>query len=150
MKEVEFKTIQALITKELDVLNIKYIIIFFVINLIIVLINWAIQKNIKKLDNVIYRQKVREDKRITILENLYKEFVTFTYILDRDIIKTEISKISAIEKTVSENRIYIDSKMNKNITDYLDYLKKIISDFRYKNFETERKLLKRIEDEFNK
>lgn len=150
MKEVEFKTIQALITKELDVLNIKYIIIFFVINLIIVLINWVIQKNIKKLDNVIYRQKVREDKRITILENLYKEFVTFTYILDRDIIKTEISKISAIEKTVSENRIYIDSKMNKNITDYLDYLKKIISDFRYKNFETERKLLKRIEDEFNK
>lgn len=150
MKEVEFKTIQALITKELDVLNIKYIIIFFVINLIIVLINWAIQKNIKKLDNVIYRQKVREDKRITILENLYKEFVTFTYILDREIIKTEISKISAIEKTVSENRIYINSQMNKNITDYLDYLKKIISDFRYKNFETERKLLKRIEDEFNK
>lgn len=150
MKEIEFKTIQALITKELDTLNIKYIAVFFAINLIVVFINWIIQKNVKKLDNSIYRQKVREDRRITILENLYKEFVSFTYVLNKDDIKLEIDRISQLERTISENRLYINNQMNKSIIKYLDYLKKIISDFRHKDFVLEKKLLKEIELEFNK
>jgi hypothetical protein len=150
MKEVDFKIIQALITKELDSLNIKYIVIFVAVNLIVALINWLIQKNIKNLESRIYKTKVREDRRITIIEEIYKECVAFTYILGKNEMVLELNKISALEKKLSENRLYINSNMNKKITTYLDYLKSLISDFRYKNFEKETKLLKEIEIEFNK
>ena len=150
MKEVDFKIIQALITKELDTLNIKYIIIFIIINLGIALINWLIQKNIKNLESKIYKTKVREDRRITIIEDIYKECVGFTYVLSKNEIILEISKISSLEKKLSENRLYITSNMNKKITNYLDYIKSLMSDFRHKSFEKETSLLKEIEIEFNK
>ncbi len=150
MKEIDFKTLQGLIKAELDALNIKYIIIFIIVNIIIAVINWLIQRNVKKIDNTIYKNKVREDRRISIIEEIYKELVTFTYILDKNEMLNSISKISSLEKKLSENRLYINSNMNQKITAFLDYLKNIASDFRHKNFDTEKNMLKNIEKEFNK
>lgn len=150
MKEIDFKIIQALITKELDTLNIKYIIIFIAVNLIIAFINWLIQKNLKNLESKIYKTKVREDRRITIIEEIYKECDSFTYIMGKSDMVLKIDKISSLEKKISENRLYISNNMNKKITTYLDYLKSLMFDFRNKSFEKEKSLLKEIEIEFNK
>lgn len=150
MKEIDFKIIQALITKELDTLNIKYIIIFIAVNLIIAFINWLIQKNLKNLESKIYKTKVREDRRITIIEEIYKECDSFTYIMGKNDMVLKIDKISSLEKKISENRLYISNNMNKKITTYLDYLKSLMFDFRNKSFEKEKSLLKEIEIEFNK
>lgn len=150
MKEIDFKTLQALIKSELDALNIKYIIIFIAVNILIALVNWWIQRNVKNIENNIYKKKVREDRRITIIEEIYSELVSFTYILDKDEMTKSISKVSTLEKKVSENRLYIDSKMNEKITKYIDYQKNLLSDFRHKNFETEKTMLNNIEKEFNK
>lgn len=150
MKEIDFKTLQALIQSELDAINIKYIVIFIFVNLIVAVVNWLIQRNVKNIENGIYKKKVREDRRITIIEEVYKELVSFTYILDKDEMTNSISKISSLEKKVSENRLYIDSNMNNKITIYLDYLKNLLSDFRHKNFNLEKTMLNNIEKEFNK
>lgn len=150
MKEIDFKTLQALIKSELEVVNIKYIIVFIIVNIIIAIVNWLIQRNVKNIENNIYKKKVREDKRITIIEEIYKELVSFSYIFNQEEMSLAISRISFLEKKVAENRLYIDSKMNEKITIYLDYLKKLLTDFRHKNFKTEKIMLKNIEKEFNK
>jgi hypothetical protein len=150
MKEIDFKTLQSLIKSELDAINIKYIIVFIIINIIVAVVNWLIQRNVKNIENRIYKKKVREDRRITIIEEVYKELVSFTYIFDKEEMSQSNSKISSLEKKVSENRLYIDSKMNEKITVYLDYLKKLLTDFRHKNFKTEETMLNNIEKEFNK
>lgn len=150
MKEVDFKTLQALIKTELDALNLKYIIVFILINIVVAGINWLIQRNVKNIENSIYKKKVREDRRITIIEEIYSELVSFTYILNKDEMTASIVKISSLEKKVSENRLYINSKMNSKITVFLDYLKNLTSDFRHKNFDTEKTMLYNIEKEFNK
>jgi hypothetical protein len=150
MKEIDFKTLQSLIKSELDAINIKYIIVFIIINIIVAVVNWLIQRNVKNIENRIYKKKVREDRRITIIEEVYKELVSFTYIFDKEEMSQSNSKISSLEKKVSENRLYIDSKMNEKITIYLDYLKKLLTDFRHKNFKTEETMLNDIEKEFNK
>lgn len=150
MKEIDFKTLQALIKTELDALNIKYIIVFIIINIIVAIVNWLIQRNVKNIENRIYKQKVREDRRITIMEEIYQELVSYTYIFDKDEMSQTSSKISNLEKKVSENRLYIDSKMNKKISVYIDYLKKLLTDFRHKDFKAEETMLNNIEKEFNK
>ena len=150
MKEIDFKVLQGLIKEEFDVLNIKYIIIFIAINIIVAIVNWLIQRNIKKIENTIYKKKVREDRRITIIEEIYSELVSFTYVLSKEEMYNTLNQISSLEKKVSQNRLYIDSKMNNKITKYLDYLKNLLSDFRHKNFDLEKKLLDSIEKEFNK
>lgn len=150
MKEIDFKTLQGLIKSEIDAINIKYIIVFLVINIIVALVNWLIQRNVKNIENKIYKQKVREDRRISVIEEIYKELVSFSYIYNQDEMSLAISKISSLEKKVSENRLYIDAKMNNKITTYLDYLKKLLTDFRHKNFKTEKTMLDNIVKEFNK
>ncbi len=150
MKEIDFKTLQGLIKTELDTLNIKYIIVFIILNIIIAVVNWWIQRNVKNIDNKIYKNKVREDRRIKIIEEIYGELVSFTYILDKNEMINSISKVSNLQKKVSENRLYIDSKMNDKITTFIDYLKNLMSDFRHKNFKEEQKMLTNIEKEFNK
>ena len=150
MKEIDFKTLQALIKSELDAINIKYIAVLIIINIIVAIVNWLIQRNVKKIENKIYKQKVREDRRILIIEEIYKELVSFSYIFNQEEMSLAISKISSLEKKVSENRLYIDSKMNDKITLYLDYLKTLLTDFRRKNFKTEQTMLNNIEKQFNK
>lgn len=150
MKEIDFKTLQGLIKTELDILNIKYIIVFIFLNIIIAIVNWWIQRNVKNIDNKIYKNKVREDRRIKIIEEIYGELVSFTYILDKNEMVNSISKVSNLQKKVSENRLYIDSKMNDKITMFIDYLKNLMSDFRHKDFREEQKMLTNIEKEFNK
>ncbi|MGQ7947593.1 hypothetical protein [Flavobacterium sp. WC2509] len=150
MKEIDFKTLQGLIKTELDTLNIKYIIVFIILNIIIAIVNWWIQRNVKNIDNKIYKNKVREDRRIKIIEEIYGELVSFTYILDKNEMVNSISKVSNLQKKVSENRLYIDSKMNDKITMFIDYLKNLMSDFRHKDFKEEQKMLTNIEKEFNK
>ena len=51
MKEIDFKTLQALIKTELDALNIKYIVVFIIINIIVAVVNWLIQRNVKNIEN---------------------------------------------------------------------------------------------------
>ena len=150
MKEIDFKTLQGLIKSEIDVLNIKYLLVFIIINIIIAIVNWLIQRNVKNIDNKIYKNKVREDRRIKIVEEIYSELVSFTYILDKNEMIASISKVSSLQKKVSENRLYIDSKMNDKITMFIDYLKNLMSDFRHKDFKEEQKMLTNIEKEFNK
>lgn len=150
MKEIDFKTLQGLIKTELDTLNIKYIIVFIILNIIVAIVNWWIQRNVKNIDNKIYKNKVREDRRIKIIEEIYGELVSFTYILDKNEMVNSISKVSSLQKKVSENRLYIDSKMNDKITMFIDYLKNLMSDFRHKDFKEEQKMLTFIEKEFNK
>ena len=150
MKEIDFKTLELLLKKELDILNLKYILIFIAINLIIAVINWLIQRNVKLADNNIYKKKIREDRRLVIIEDIYKELVAYTYILDpKEFIKTT-SKTALLERKLSENYIYIGKNLNKKIVDFIDYTKSVASDYRKKDFKRESQLLDIIEKEFNK
>lgn len=150
MKEIDFKVLQGLISKEIDALNVKYIIVFIILNLLIAFINWLIQKNVKKLEERIYKKKVREDKRITVIEEIYKDLVEYTYILDPLEFTRSIERTALLEKKIVINRLYIDNKLNNKITSFLDYTKSVASDFRKKDFKIETFLLNDIIKEFNK
>lgn len=150
MKEFDFKTVQTLIKSELEVFNAKYIAIFLLINILVVFANWLIQKNLKNQENKIYRKKLREDRKITLLEDIYKDLVSLTYIFDANEMNLQIFKIAEIEKKLAENKLYVGSTMTQKITSFLDYTKNIAADFRKKNFNEEKKLLDAFEKEFNK
>lgn len=150
MKEIDIKTIQGLIDKQIEAINLKYIIIFIVLNLIIVLINWLLQRNIKNIDNAIYRKKVREDKRISVLEEIYKRLVAFSYCYSHEEIRGQLNELIDLEKFISENKLYITNRLHKKIIKYTDYTKNVIADFRKKNVKQEMALLNDIETEFNK
>jgi hypothetical protein len=150
MKEIDYNTLESLLRKEIDALNLRYVVVFIGINLFIALVNWLIQRNVKSIENRIYKKKVREDRRIEVIEEVYKELVSFTYIFNpKEMIKAHL-RIAKLEKKVSENRIYIDSKMNNKITIYIDYLKKLLTDFRHKDFKQEEAMLNDIVKEFNR
>jgi hypothetical protein len=150
MKEIEYNTLESIVKKEIDALNIRYIFVFIGINLLIALVNWLIQRNVKTIENRIYKKKVREDRRIEIIEEVYKELVSFTYIFSsKEMIKANL-RIAKLEKKVSENRLYIDSRMNNKITTYIDYLKKLLTDFRHKDFKREEMMLNDIVKEFDR
>lgn len=150
MKEIDLKTIELLINEKIDVVNFNYIAIFVLLNLIIAIANWIIQRNVKKIENKIYKKKVREDKRITIIEEIYKDLVSYTYIMDPINFSKSIKKTSMLEKKIVENKLYIDNSLCKKITKYLDYTKDVASDFRKKDFKKETELLESIVKEFNK
>ncbi len=149
MKEIDFKVVQSLLKNEIDSINLKYIITFIILNILVAIVNWLIQKNVKSQDNQIYRKKVREDRRIIIIEDIYKEFVSCTYIFNSKETTNLIIKISELEKRLSENRLYINKSLNNKLTLFIDYLKEIATDFRKKDFNKENKMLNDIEKEFN-
>ena len=149
MKEIDFRVVQSLLKNEIDSINLKYIITFIILNILIAIINWLIQRNVKSQDNQIYRKKVREDRRITIIEDIYKEFVSCTYIFNSIEATNLIIKIAELEKRLSENRLYINKSLNNKLTLFIDYLKEIATDFRKKDFNKENKMLNDIEKEFN-
>jgi len=150
LKELDFKTLHALLEKEINLLNLRYILVFIVLNIIIGLINFFIQRNVKFLDSNIYKKKVREDRRIIIIEKIYQDLVQFTYILSHVEIKSAINDLSKLENYISLNKLYISKELNDKIIAFTDYLKNIISDFRKKDYAVELKLLNDIENEFNK
>ncbi len=150
MKEIDIKTIQGLIDKQIEAINLKYIIIFIVLNLIVALINWLLQRNIKNIENAIYRKKVREDKRISVLEQIYKRLVAFSQCCSHEEIRNQLNELIDLEKYISENKLYITNRLHKKIIKYTDYTKNIIADFRKKDVKLEMALLNEIETEFNK
>jgi hypothetical protein len=150
MKEFDLKLLQNLINKEIDVLNLKYIFIFIMLNLLIAIINWIFQSNIKSAENEIYRKKVREDRRILIIETIYKNLVEFTFLFTQQELINDIQKLSNIEKNISENKLYINKSLHNKLISYIDYIKEITTDFRKKDFKKESDLLNNIEVEFNK
>jgi hypothetical protein len=150
MKEIDFKTIESLIEKKLDVLNWKYVLLFLSINLLVALLNWLIQRNIKTIENNIYRKKIREDKKIAIIEDIYGELVSFTYCLNQEELLLNINRLTSLEQKIALNKLYIDSRMNNKIVEFIDYIKGLLSDFRKKSFEKEIKYLNEIEKEFNR
>lgn len=150
MKELDIKAIEAVLKDEINSINLKYLIVFIILNLIIASANWLIQRNVKSLDSTVYRKKVREDKRIIVIETIYKNLVEFTYILNTTEMKASIEKLSSLENYISQNKLYISKSLHKKIIGFTDYLKNIIADFRKKDYATESKLLTEIENEFNR
>ena len=150
MKEIDLKTIEILLEKEINATNAKFLLIFIILNIGIALLNWYIQGRIKNQEKEIYKRKIREDRRITVIEEIYKELVSYTYIMNQKDLAKSLSKLSKLEKKLAENRLYIDKKMNDKITSFIDYIKGLMSDYRKKNFAVEEDLLNKIENEFNK
>lgn len=150
MKEIDIKTIQSIINKQIDAINLKYIIIFIALNIIVALINWLLQRNIKNIENTIYRKKVREDKRISVLEQIYRRLVAFSYCCSHEEIRSQLNELIDLEKYISENKLYITNRLHKKIIKYTDYTKNLIADFRKKDVKQEMALLNEIETEFNK
>ncbi|MFA6151449.1 MAG: hypothetical protein WC716_09025 [Chitinophagaceae bacterium] len=150
MKEIDLRTLEKLLTDQYNKTQIKYLAIFLVLNILIAVINWLIQRNVKKIENRIYKNKVREDRRIVVIEKIYSDLVEFTYFFDQKSLLIAFPKISEIEKYTSEMKLYIPDSLQKKILNYTDYIKSICADFRKKDFKLEAKLLKEIEVEFNK
>ena len=150
MKEIDLRTLEVLIEEKINYVNWVYILLFIGLNILIAVVNWLLQKNLKNGDNRLHKKKIREDKRLLIIEDIFKELVSFTYILSASESLQSISKTSALERKVSENGLYISNTLKKKIVCFLDYTKEIAADFRKKDFKKETQLLESIKKEFNK
>lgn len=147
----EYEAIKALLERHEDKTAFYWsIIILLGLNLVAALANFFQAIYLKNKEDKSYRLKIREDRRITIYESLYKLIEELTYFDGRINNDDLLNKIAGIDRYISQNGIYISKQMRTAIINCLDYYRSITIDFRKKNISSETYYLNEIESLFNK
>ena len=149
MKELDI--LNELIQKHEDKTSLYWaVIILLGLNLIAAIANFLQTFYIKNSEEKQYRKRIREDRRINILENLYSFLEELTYFNGKESNDELLIKISSLEKYSSKNSIYISKEIQQCLTDTLDYFRSLTTNYRKKNYETESNHLSKYISLFNK
>lgn len=95
------------------------------------------------------RKLLIEEKRIKILEQLFKSLDSLS-LYDRDENQELLIKIKEINTYIRNNKLYISKKYQRLSNDILDYFKNVMIDYRCKSIEKETKLFEKFCNAFNK
>jgi hypothetical protein len=125
------------------------LIILVCINILIELIRFGISLYFSEKDKDNKRQLLIEEKRIKVLETLFKNLDSLTIYDKSDEIRM-LSDLKEINLFISQNKIYIPKKIHKTATEILDYFKNVLTDFRKKSIEVETQLFQKYCNDFNK
>jgi len=115
------------------------ILIFIVLNILITIFNSWVQFRLKMKDRKNIGFKIREEKKVVIYEKAFSQMQELNYA------NPEINKdgfldlIINLEKYKELNRLYICDKTSKVITEFCDYCKTILTDYRKKDLNKEEK-----------
>lgn len=125
------------------------LIVLVCINILIELIRFGISLYFSKKDKDNKRQLLIEEKRIKVLETLFKKLDTIT-IYDKNDEEKMLLDLKEINLYITQNKLYIPKKLQKISTEILDYFKNVLTDFRQKSIEKETELFNNYCNEFNK
>ncbi len=140
--------------KEIGNLNINSMAITLTIlvsiNIVIEVIKFVFSLCISAKDKNNKRELLIEEKRINVLEMLFKQLDSLTlYFSDSDEDKM-LSDLKAINLYISQNRIYIPKNIYDISISILDYFRKVLTDFREKSIERESELFEKFCNEFSR
>lgn len=147
----ELEVIKELLQNREDKTSFYWaIIVLLGLNLIAAFANFFQAIYLKNKESKQYRNQIREDRRLTILENLYNFLEELTYFDGKEGNDELLSKIASIEKFSSKNNIYISKEIRKSVSSTLDYYRSITTDFRKKDYSSESDFLSEFVRLFNK
>jgi hypothetical protein len=126
------------------------LLIFIGINLLTTIINIISQHNLKSKDKNIISFKIKEQKRITIFENIYEKLERITFLDAKTESDELLQSIQNVEKTISKNKLYIKKKNQRLMYNLTDYFKTTLTDYRKKDYSKELRLFDRLVSNFNK
>ena len=119
------------------------------INLLIELFRFATASILSSQERKNKRTLLIEEKRIKILEELFRKLDSLT-LLDKSDNERLLQSLKEINLYVSQNKIYIPKRFQFITNSILDYFKGVLTDFRQKSIEKETNLFQKFCDEFDK
>ncbi|MDN4165041.1 hypothetical protein QWY31_05975 [Cytophagales bacterium LB-30] len=125
------------------------LIVLVCINIILELIKFGTSIYISKKDKENKRQLLIEEKRIKVLEALFKMLDSLT-LYERTEMEKMLNDLKEISLYITQNKLYIPTKMNSISNELLDYFKNVLTDYRQKSIERETELFQKFCNEFNK
>lgn len=125
------------------------LMILVCINILLELIRFGTTLYFSKKDKDNKRQLLIEEKRIRVLETLFKKLDTLT-LYDKSEVDKMLDDLKKISLYTTQNKLYIPKKINSVSTELLDYFKNVLTDYRQKRIEKETELFQKFCDEFNK
>ncbi|MDM1368858.1 hypothetical protein [Myroides marinus] len=125
-------------------------IVFCIINIATIGINWFIQFKLKDKEFDIINHNLREKERMAIIKELYSFLEDLTYYLDENDKPQYLEKTNQINKYITKNKLFIDENYIAITKEFTDYFLNVLNDFRLKNYTTELSILDKFIKEFNK
>lgn len=125
-------------------------LIFIGVNLLSTLINIISQHRLKSKDKKIISFKIKEQKRVSIFESIYRKLDKMTFLEGKTESDELLESIQNVEKYISKNKLYIDKKDQKLMYEITDYFKTILTDYRKKEYGKEIKLFDKLSANFDK
>ncbi len=126
------------------------LLIFILINLLTTIINIASQHKLKSKDKSIISFKIKEQKRISVFESIYRKLDKMTFLDGKTESEELLQQIQNVEKSISKNKLHIDKKNQKLMYEITDYFKTVLTDFRKKDYTKEIQLFDKLSANFGK
>ncbi len=126
------------------------LLIFIGINLLTTIINIVSQHKLKSKDKNIISFKIKEQKRISVFESIYRKLDKMTFLDGKTESDELLQQIQNVEKSISKNKLYIHKKNQKLMYEITDYFKTILTDFRKKDYNKEIKFFDKLSSNFGK
>lgn len=125
------------------------LIILVCIDILIELIRFGVSLYLSKKDKENKRQLLIEEKRIKVLETLFKKLDAIS-LYDKSEEEKMLTDLKEINIFVTQNKLYVPKKLQSTANEILDYFKNVLTDFRQKSIERETELFNKFCNEFNK
>lgn len=110
---------------------IKTLIILVCVDILIELIRFGVSLYLSKKDKNNKRQLLIEEKRIKVLETLFKKLDAIS-LYEKSQEEEMLTDLKEINIFITQNKLYIPKKLQSTANNILDYFKNILTDFRQK------------------
>jgi hypothetical protein len=126
----------------------KLIIVLFILavgNIIAIVLRFWGDWSLKNKEKELHSFTLKEKKRIEVFEFLYNEIDSLGLMNDSNLM---LQKITDIERFIITRRLYINRDLKSLTEDALDYFKRVMTNPRRKNYQTELDFMDRFCDLF--
>ncbi len=131
-------------------LIVTYLIITIASSIITLFVNYLIQSNLSKRTNKYDKEKIKIERKLEHIENLYKWLTQIKNNAILPNIKEKEDAIKKISSWVSSHRIMLTKSLYSKIIELLDYYTDIITNPSSRNIKKEEKMFSDFIEEYNK
>jgi hypothetical protein len=108
-----------------------------------------IQWRLKNLDKNITKFNLREERRIKVYEEVYRQMVGLTWFVPGDSVQQLNQDIFTLDNYSQIQNLYIDSDIKDVLVEYLDHFRSVSATPHLKNIAEESRLLEKYYQLFN-
>ena len=132
-----------------DQSSLLYTVLGFTsVNVIIGIINFFGQRNLKRLDVEVNKDNIRETKRLQLFEQLYSKIDSLRHIYNDS--QSLTVEIQSTVKFINAHELYLKKKELEIARNSCDYFSTLIVNFSRKDIKKERDFLEDLKKEFIK